>query len=137
MRNLILGTLLLLAITPADAAEKDPINSAAFMLPYCKLSSKDALANPQNAYFNGQCFGMISGLRKAAEILRSLEGYGHGGAFSSFACTAIPDNTTLQQLVDVVIRYGEVHQDQRRVDFGYFAFSALHQEWPCATERSS
>jgi len=38
------------------------VHSARFMLPYCKLTSKQTMANTKNALIYGQCFGVVSGI---------------------------------------------------------------------------
>jgi hypothetical protein len=48
MRTIIGGALLALMITTANAAVEEDVHSARFMLPYCKLTSKQTMAINQN-----------------------------------------------------------------------------------------
>src|SRR5260370_41804833 len=57
--------LMVLTITAASAAEKD-VSSANFFIPYCRLASKEALASASDAFFQGQCFGMVRAIRVTA-----------------------------------------------------------------------
>ena len=109
-----------LTIAAAGATEKD-VSSANFFIPYCRLASKEALANASDAFFQGQCFGMVRAIRVAAEAMRTQPAL----------CTDIPGNVTLQQLVNTVVRYGEAHPDQAHEGFEAFTFRALRDAWPC------
>jgi hypothetical protein len=113
-------TLMVLTITAASAAEKD-VSSANFFIPYCRLASKEALASASDAFFQGQCFGMVRAIRVTAEAMRTQPAL----------CTEIPGNVTLQQLVNAVVRYGEAHPDQAQEGFEAFTFRALLDAWPC------
>jgi hypothetical protein len=120
MRTIICGALMALVITTANAAEKD-VSSANFFIPYCRLTSKEALASATDAFFQGQCFGMVRAIRVTAEIMRTQPAL----------CTDIPGNVTLQQLVNTVVKYGEAHPDQTDEGFEVFTVRAFHEAWPC------
>jgi hypothetical protein len=49
-------------------------------------------------------------------------------------CTKTPAGTTLGQMRDMVVKYADEHPDQTNNDFGRFAYTALHQAWPCGNE---
>jgi hypothetical protein len=85
----MLVVALALTITLAGAAEKD-LSSANFLIPYCRLTSKEALAYATGAFFQGQCFGMV-------------RAHWHDGRNSA----NIPGNGTLQQPINVGVRYCE------------------------------
>src|SRR6266481_686159 len=111
MRTIICGALLALMITTANAAVEEDVHSAHFMLPYCKLSSKQTMANAKNALIYGQCFGMVSGIVMMVELLRQAEATGKA-QLDPVLCTDIPGNTNMEQLVNVVVKYGSTHPDQ-------------------------
>ena len=130
MRTIIGGALLALMITTANAAVEEDVHSARFMLPYCKLTSKQTMANTKNALIYGQCFGVVSGIVMMAELLRQAEAAGKA-QLDPVLCTDIPGNTTMEQLVNVVVKYGSTHPDQAHERFEVLAFNALRDAWPC------
>jgi hypothetical protein len=120
MKAICFIALIAPTIAAASAAEKD-VSSANFFIPYCRLASKEALASATDAFFQGQCFGMVRAIRGTAEAMRTQQA----------RCTDIPANVTLQQLVNVVVRYSEVHPEQTQEGFEAFTFRALRDAWPC------
>lgn len=117
MRKLILGALMTLAVMPASAVE-DYTNRANFMLRYCKLAytAKEALANVENAFFNGVCDGTVHATMLLAE-----------------RTVCVPKSATLDQAMRVVVRYGELHPELTHEFFTEFVMIALHDAWPCKT----
>jgi hypothetical protein len=130
MRTLIGAALTLLAITAAHAAAEEDVHSAHFMLPYCKLSAKQTMANPRNALIYGQCFGMISGIVMMTTVLRQGEAAGKI-ELDPALCVEIPGSMTILQLIEHVVTYGETHPDQSHERFEVMAFNALREAWPC------
>jgi len=130
MRTIICGALLALMITTANAAAEKDVHSAHFMLPYCKLTSKQTMANAKNALIYGQCFGMVSGIVMMVEVLRQAEASGKA-QLDPILCTDIPGDITIEQLVNVVAKYGSTHPDQAHERFEVLAFNALRDAWPC------
>src|SRR5260370_8206256 len=83
MRGSICGALLALTITTANAAEQD-VNSAEFMLPYCRLAMNEMLSGRsaptttnESAYLGGVCAGMVHAVSK---MFYSLKGYANRGS---------------------------------------------------------
>ena len=130
MRTVIYGALAALMITTANAAVQEDVHSAHFMLPYCKLSSRQTMANAKNALIYGQCFGAVSGIVMMTELLRHAQASGQA-QLEPILCTEIPGDTTIEHLVDVVVKYGSTHPDLMHERFEVLAFSALHDAWPC------
>jgi hypothetical protein len=130
MRMLICAVLTALTITTTNAAGEEDVHSAHSMLPYCKLNSKQTMANTRNALMYGQCFGMISGVVMMMEVLRQAQAAGKA-QLDPALCVAIPGDTTILQLVDAVVNYGDAHPDQLGDRFEVVAFSALRDAWPC------
>jgi hypothetical protein len=130
MRTIICGALLALMLTTANAAVEEDVHSAHFMLPYCKLTSRQTMANTKNALIYGQCFGVVSGIAMMVELLRQAESAGKA-QLDPILCTDIPGNITMEQLVEAVARYGSTHPDQAHERFEVLAFNALRDAWPC------
>src|SRR5579871_5541393 len=130
MRTIIGAALMMMAIASANAAVEENVHSAHFMLPYCKLTSKQTMANSRNALIYGQCFGVISGIVMMTEVLRQAEASGKA-QLDPVLCTDIPGNTMIEHLVNVVVKYGSAHPDQTHERFEVLAFTALHDAWPC------
>jgi hypothetical protein len=130
MRTIVCGALMALMITAASAAVGEDVHSAHFMLPYCKLSSKQTMASAKNALIYGQCFGVVSGIVLMEELLRQAEASGKA-QLDPVLCTAIPGNTAIEHLVDVVVKYGAAHPDETHERFEVLAYTALHDTWPC------
>jgi hypothetical protein len=127
---MICAALTALAITTANAAVEEDVHSARAMLPYCKLDAKQTMANSRNALMYGQCFGMISGVVMMMEVLRQAQAAGKA-KLDPALCVAIPGETTILQLVDAVVKYGEAHPDQTGERFEVLTFSAFRDAWPC------
>jgi Rap1a immunity proteins len=131
MRTIICAALTALAITAANAAVVEDVHSARSMLPYCKLTSKQTMANTRNALMYGQCFGMISGVVMMMEVLRHAQAAGKA-QLDPALCVAIPGDTTILQLVDAVVSYGDTHPDQTGERLEVLAFAAFREAWPCS-----
>jgi Rap1a immunity proteins len=130
MRTTIYAALTALIVTTANAAVEEDVHSARLMLPYCKLTSKQTMANTKNALIYGQCFGVVSGIVMMIELLRQAEASAQA-QLDPVLCTDIPGNTTIEQLVRVVVKYGETHPDQTHERLEILAFKALHDAYPC------
>jgi hypothetical protein len=46
-------------------------------------------------------------------------------------CTVIPEGVTPQQLVDVVVKFGEAHPEVRHEPFVLLTLVAINETWPC------
>jgi len=121
---------MIMAIANANAAVEEDVHSSHFMLPYCKLTSRQTMANSRNALIYGQCFGIVSGVVMMAELLRQAQAAGKA-ELDQALCVEIPGNTTILQVIDTVVKYGEAHPDQGGERFEVVAFNALHDAWPC------
>jgi hypothetical protein len=108
------------AIPTAGRVEADA--SASFMLPYCKLTAEQASASAIQALLLGQCQGVIETISQMhqAQLVEDRA-----------LCADIPDSVTHGQLVQVVVKYGELHPDQTHKPFWMFVLGALHNAWPC------
>jgi hypothetical protein len=128
MKTIICAVSIVVAF--ATAAAEEDTHSAHFMLPYCKLGSRQTMANPRNALIYGQCFGMISGIVMMTEVLR--QGRAAGKAeLDPALCVELPGDMTILQLIDRVVKYGDAHPEQARDKFEFVAFNALHDAFAC------
>jgi hypothetical protein len=95
--------------------------SAKFMLPSCKLQPVQVFINPTAAYLHGRCIGTLESILFMDVLARQ----------EPSLCTKIPAGTTPVQIRDVIMKYAQEHPDQTSNDFRRFAYSALHEAWPC------
>jgi hypothetical protein len=108
------------ATNPVWKAEE--MSTASFLLRFCKLKPAEAFTNPNAAYFHGRCIGVLENLKLTMEMLPQQ---------NPALCTKIPAGTTLSQMRDVIMKYADEYPDQSNNDLGRFAYTALHQAWPC------
>ena len=128
MRATICGALLVLMITTANAAEEDK-TSANYLLPYCKLTKEQA-ASAGSALNVGQCMGIVEGISQMFQLLSEAQRAGRV-QLDPLLCTSIPAGITTQQLVDVVVTYGETFPELTHRPFTVLAMSAMLVAWPC------
>jgi hypothetical protein len=129
MKAIIYGALMTLTITTAHAAEVDR-NSADFMLPYCKGTKDQVFAKPFNAHVHGRCSGLIEGTVKMLNVLKHANDEGRMG-LPSFLCVDIPDNVTIGQAREIVVKYLDAHPQDTHKDFQLLALTAWREAWPC------
>lgn len=122
---------LALGLICVDAGAAEDLHSARSMLPFCKLSEKQSMANSRNAMMYGQCFGIVSGVVMMTEVLRQARAAGKA-ELDPVLCVDIPPDTTILQLIDAVVKYGESHPDQTGERFEAVAFAAFRSAWPCS-----
>lgn len=126
----ILCAVAALVLTSSAVRAAEDLHSARSMLPFCKLSAKQSMATSRNAMMYGQCFGMVSGVVMMAEVLRQARAAGKA-ELDSTLCLEIPSDTTILQLIDAVVRYGESHPEAAAERFEAVAFGAFRSAWPC------
>ena len=114
---IICGALVALTITTAGAED---IDSANYMLPYCKLTYQQAAkSSPTIASMWVRCVRLIEGAWLM--LLTRIGG----------PCVDIPESVTNEQMMRVVTRYREMHPSQTHQRLGLLALDALHEAWPC------
>ncbi len=136
MRAIICGALLALTITTANAAEQD-VNSAEFMLPYCRLAMNEMLSGRsaptttnESAYLGGVCAGMVHAV---SNMFYALKGYADRGLVQvgrTAFCTDTPVVTPVEA-IRVVLRYAELHPEKKDGLFFVLAMNAMGDAWPC------
>jgi hypothetical protein len=128
MRVTICGALLALTITTANAAVEN--TSANYLLPYCKLTKEQAGSSASTALNVGQCMGIVEGISQMFRLLNEAQAAGTV-QLDPLLCTSIPAGITTQQLVDVVVKYGETFPELTYRPFTVLAMSAMRVAWPC------
>jgi Rap1a immunity proteins len=129
MRATICGALVMLTIATANAAEEDT-TSASYLLPFCKLTKEQEESTARNALNAGRCMGTVDGVGQMFRLLSEAQATG-SVQLDPLLCTSIPAGITTQQLVDVVVAYGETFPELTRRPFTVLAMSAMRVAWPC------
>ena len=129
MKAIICGALMALVISTANAAENT--HSANYLLPYCKLTSDQVVDSSSNRYLVGRCAGLVEGVRNMAGLLRAMQTVGDIPHLDPLLCAAVPEQVTVQEILKVVVRYGETHPKEGPLPFTVLVLDALHDAWPC------
>ena len=128
MKAIICGALTALMIGMAHAAEDT--HSTSYMLPYCKLTSEQ-LVDTSQSYLLGRCAGLVEGVSHMAGLLRAMRSVGDIPHLDPLLCAAVPEQVTIQEVLKVVVRYGETHPKEGPLPFTVLVLDALHDAWPC------
>ena len=128
MKAMIGGALVALTVTMAHAAEDE--QSGDFMLPYCRLTPQEMTADIKKASNHSRCVGIVEGVSQMFNLLKAAQAAGTV-QLDPLLCTSIPAGITKEQLVDVVVAYGETFPELTHRPFTVLAISAMHVAWPC------
>jgi hypothetical protein len=128
MKAMIGCALVALTVMTAHAAEDE--QRADFMLPYCRLTPKEMTADIKKASNHSRCVGIVEGVSQMFNLLREAQAAGMV-QLDPLLCTSIPAGITKEQLVDVVVTYGETFPELTHRPFTVLAISALRVAWPC------
>jgi len=128
MRTVVYGALTVLMITTVNAAENE--HSASFMLPHCKLTSDQAV-DTYNPYLYGRCVGLVEGVINMSGLLKAMQTVGDIPHLDPLLCAAVPEQVTIQEVLKVVVTYGETHPKEGPLPFTVLVLDALHDAWPC------
>ena len=85
---------------------------------------------PQMPWFWGRCSGIIHGLIEMFGLLQEEQAAGEI-QLNQRLCTVIPEGVTPQQLVDVVVKFGEAHPEVTHEPFVLLTLVAINETWPC------
>jgi hypothetical protein len=129
MRAIICGALMALTITTTNAAVEDT-RSADYLLPYCKLAKEQSWTSARDAVNVGQCLGIVEGVSQMFSLLNAAQAAGTV-ELDPLLCTAVPAGITTEQLVEVVVSYGETFPELTHRPFTVLAMSAMRVAWPC------
>jgi hypothetical protein len=133
MKTTIFGALMALTITTANAAVEDTKN-ADYLLPYCKLATDQSAISTRDALYVGQCLGIVEGISQMFELLIQAQAVGTT-QLDPLLCVSIPAGITTEQLVDVVVKYGEAFPELTHRPFTVLVMSAMRVAWPCERGR--
>jgi hypothetical protein len=128
MKAIFCSALVALTVTPAPAAEDE--QSADFMLPYCRLTQKEMSADIKKAANHSRCVGIVEGISQMFNLLEEAQAAG-SAQVNPLLCTSIPAGITSEQLVSVVVKYGETFPELTHRPFTVLAMSAMRVAWPC------
>jgi hypothetical protein len=129
MKTSVYGALMALAMTTANAAVEDTKN-ADYLLPYCKLATDQSAISTRDALYVGQCLGIVEGISQMFQLLAEAQAVGTT-QLDPLLCVAIPSGITTEQLVEVVVTYGEAFPELTHRPFAVLVMSALRVAWPC------
>jgi hypothetical protein len=129
MRETLLGALMALTITTTHAAVEDT-HSADFMLPFCRLTPKEVSTDTNKAANYGRCLGVVEGISRMFSLLQEAQAAG-AARLDPLLCTSIPADITNEQLVSVVVKYGEAFPELTHRSFTVVVMSAMRLAWPC------
>jgi hypothetical protein len=128
MKAIFCSALIALTATTAAAAEDE--QSAEFMLPYCRLTQKEVTADIKKAANHGRCAGIVEGISQMFRLLEEAQAAGTV-QLNPLLCTSVPAGITNEQLVSVVVKYGEAFPELTHRPFTVLAMSAIRVAWPC------
>jgi hypothetical protein len=128
MKAILCSALPALMVTVANAAENT--HSAAYILPYCKLAA-DQVDSPTRSYLAGRCAGLVEGVINMSGLLNAMRTVGDIPNLDPQLCAAVPEQVTIEQAINVVVRYGEAHPKEAPLPFTVLVLDALHDAWPC------
>lgn len=103
-----------IAFTQGAYAQLSPSMTANVILPGCRQFITDR--STQNLFNQGMCAGIVFSLSALPD---KMLGY------------CVPDNTTVEQSVRVVIVYVERHPARMHEAFNILAADALREAWHC------
>src|SRR5258706_10391301 len=129
MKAIICGALMAPMVSMAHAAEDT--HSANYILQYCKLTSDQVVDSPSQSYLLGRCAGLVEGVSHMAGLLKAMQTVGDIPHLDPLLCAAVPEQVTIQEVLKVVVRYGETHPKEGPLPFTVLVLDALHDAWPC------
>jgi hypothetical protein len=131
MRSMLVCMLAMQMITTANANAAENTHSANYMLPYCKLTAGQVVDNPSDSYLVGRCVGLVEGVVNMSGLLKAMQAVGDIPHLDPLLCAAVPEQVTMEQVLMVVVRYGETHPREGPLPFTVLVLDALHDAWPC------
>jgi hypothetical protein len=126
----VCALLVMLGATAATDATEDDLNSANHIMPGCKAW----LSGARSGFDGGFCVGSVETIgfmvQNADLSITALSGVGRT-RFSSVRCASVPHGVTIDQSVQVVIRYIEARPNRTHESFRSLAIEAMLDAWPC------
>src|SRR5260221_9555746 len=99
------------------------------MLQYRRLTQKEMRGGIEKASNYSRCVGIVEGVSQMFNLLKEAQAAGRG-QLDPLLCTSIPAGITTEQLVNVVVAYGEPITELTHRPFTLLAISALTVAWP-------
>jgi Rap1a immunity proteins len=131
MRSMLVRVLAMLMTTMINTNAAENTHSANYMLPYCKLTAGQVVDNPSDSYLVGRCAGLIEGVVNMSGLLKAMQAVGDIPHLDPLLCAALPEQVTIEQVLMVVVGYGETHPREGPLPFTVLVLDALHDAWPC------
>jgi Rap1a immunity proteins len=125
MKGVVCGVLIALVATAV--ARGDDIENADFLLPFCKLAPGQPGGTEMAAAFYGQCIGLIQGVAGTLALVKVIQ----GKEIDPRLCLNVPKEVSIEQAIEVVVKYGKAHREQTREPFLTLATLALTDAWRC------
>jgi Rap1a immunity proteins len=114
----ILGGGVALALTVTAAVAEPDLNSANYLLPFCRGFGDLKSSVP---FEQGRCAGIVSGIAYMGSAVEA----------SSRVCLDIQATVTSGQDVKVVVAYIDARPARLHEPFARLALEALRAAWPC------
>ena len=74
---------------------------------------------------------MVEGVINMSGLLKAMQTVGDIPHLDPLLCAAVPEQVTVQEILKVVVRYGETHPREAPLPFTVLVLDALHDAWPC------
>jgi hypothetical protein len=125
MRGVACGVLI--ALTATAVARGDDMENADFLLPYCKLAPGQPGGTEMAAVFYGQCTGLVQGVAGTLALIKVIQ----GKMLDPRLCLNVPNGVSIEQAIEIVVKYGKAHPEQTHRPFLTLATMALTDAWGC------
>jgi hypothetical protein len=129
MRGVTCGVLI--ALTATAVARSDDLENADFLLPFCRLAPDRPGSTEMAAVLYGQCIGLVQGAAGMLALINAIQ----GSKLDPRLCLNVPKGASIEQAIEVVVKYGEAHPEQMHAPFLTLATLALTDAWRCRSER--
>jgi hypothetical protein len=123
MKAMFCALAIATVIVAQPASAGDTNHSANYYLPGCRDFANKRVSDQ---FLQGECIGILEGLSVMASDLDPM-------FVVSRSCA--PDNATLARMAAIVIRWFDQHPERWHEDFRADALLALHDAWPCPTNK--
>jgi hypothetical protein len=79
------------------------------------------------AVFYGQCIGLVQGVAGTLALIKAIQ----GNKLDLRLCLNVPKGVSMEQAIEVVVKYGKAHPEQTHGPFLTLATLALTDAWRC------
>jgi hypothetical protein len=121
----------LIALTAAAAARGDDLENADFLLPFCRPAPDQPGRTEMAAVLYGQCIGFVQGVAGTLALIKAIQ----GNKLDPKLCLDAPKGASIEQAIEVVVKYGEMHPEHMHGPFLTLATLALTDAWRCRSKR--